>query len=239
MRDNIRNEYFSKRMNDCFCQKEYYNIFNPKMNFIYNETDFNIPQFNGCFRPTLFTISEFICYFIILIIMAIFLKLKNRMLEIIFFVLNIIILGLSYILTKETKSLEYYSLSRLFGLSASIANFHLFFPLYFLGFNIGIIYYYNMHQAETFNELNINDQKNYIPFEYCYKMSLFLGRKRGTIKNIIMFVCLFLILAISSLFSLAISDQKALLNSIFFFKKFYVVKEIIAPLKKFLDFKSY
>ena len=225
MRDNIRNQYFSKMMNDCFCQKAYYNIFNPKMNFIYNGADFNIPQFNGCFRPTLFTISEFICYFIILIIMAIFLKLKNRILEIIFFILNIIILGLSYILTKETKSLEYYSLSRLFGLSASIANFHLFFPLYFLGFNIGIIYYYSMHQAETFNELNINDKKNYIPFEYCYKISLFLGRKRGTIKNIIMFVCLFLILAISSLFSVIISYKDTLYFKFTPFLKFLYTYE--------------
>ena len=74
MRSNIRNEYFSKKMNDCFCQKRFYNIFNPKMNFMFNANDFNIPQFNACFRPTLFTISEFICYIIILIIMAIFLK---------------------------------------------------------------------------------------------------------------------------------------------------------------------
>jgi len=209
MRNNIRNEYFSKRMNDYFCQKEYYNIFNPLMNFMLNTKDFNVPIYNGCFRPTLFTISEFICYIIILIIMFIFLKLKNKILEIIFFILNIIILGLSYILTEETKHLEYYSLSRLFGLSASIANFHLFFPLYFLGFNIGIIYYYNEHQAETFNELNIND-KSYIPFEYCYKISLILGRIRGTIKNIIMCMCLFLILGISLIFSIIINDKNTL-----------------------------
>ena len=224
MKSNIRNEYFSKRMNNCFCQKEFYNIFHPKLNFMFNVTDFNIPQYNACFRPTLFTISEFICYIIILIIMSIFLKLKNKILEIIFFIINIIILGLSYILTEETKHLEYYSISRLFGLSASIANFHLFFPLYFLGFNIGIFYYYNQHQAETFNEININD-KSYIPFEYCYKISLFLGRIRGTIKNIILFVCLFLIFCISSLFSNLIKDENKLYIKFSPFLKFLYVYE--------------
>ena len=224
LRTNIRNEYFSKRMNDCFCQKEFYNIFNPMMNFLFNVTDFNIPQYNACFRPTLFTISEFICYIIILIIMALFLKLKNKILEIIFLIINLIILGLSYILTEETKYLEYYSISRLFGLSASIANFHLFFPLYFLGFNIGIIYYYNQHQAETFNEININD-KNYIPFEYCYKISLFLGRIKGTIKNVILFICLFLILCISSLFTKLIKDENKLYFKFTPFLKFLYVYE--------------
>ena len=230
MRSNIRNEYFSKKMNDCFCQKRFYNIFNHKMNFMFNANDFNIPQFNACFRPTLFTISEFICYIIILIIMAIFLKLKNKILEIIFFIINIIILGLSYILTKETKSLEYYSISRLFSLSASIANFYLFFPLYFLGFNIGFIYYYNQHQAEIFNEININDT-NYIPFEYCYKISIFLGRIRGTIKNIILLICLCLILIISSLFSWEIGSKNKLHFEFTPFLKFlYVYEGIICGL---------
>lgn len=224
MKSNIRNEYFSKRMNDCFCQKAFYNIFNPKMNFMFNAKDFNIPQYNACFRPTLFTISEFICYIIILIIMAIFLKLKNKILEIIFFIINVIILGLSYILTEETKYLEYYSISRLFCLSASIANFHLFFPLYYIGFNIGIFYFYNQHQAETFNEININD-KSYIPFEYCYKISLFLGRVRGTIKNIILSVCLFLILGISFLFSKLIEVEDTLYFKFSPFLKFLYVYE--------------
>ena len=68
-----------------------------------------------------------------------------------------IILLLSYILTSEGNELENFTISRFFGSSASIAIPYLFFPLYYIGFNIGIIYYYNKHQAETYNELNKNE----------------------------------------------------------------------------------
>ena len=198
---SLRNNYISNKMNECYCMKSIGNIFKP-INIIskYNNIDFNIGQYNGCFRSTLFTISEFFAYLMILLIVIIFLKIKNKILELLFFIINFIYLCSIYFLTKEVKDIKgEYTLSRFFGLSSSIALPYLFFPLYYIGFNIGIIYYYNLHEAETFTRLSINKNK-YIPFEYCYKISIILGRIRGKIKNAIIIICILLMLLVSSFY---------------------------------------
>ena len=177
----------------------------------YNTTDSIAAQYDGCPRNTLFTISEFLCYIFILILMAIFLKVKSKILELIFFIFNLLILSSTYILTPEGKDFKFYTVSRLFGLSASIALPYLFFPLYYIGFNIGIIYYYNQNQAKIYNELN-NEENSYIPFEYCFKLSLFIKGIKGKIKNCIMILCVIFIIIISNDFSFLIRNK----NELFF-----------------------
>ena len=223
---SVRNDYISKRMNNCyFCQQDYLNFLNPLMLRQYNSTDYNTGQYDGCFRTTLFTISEFYCYIFILMLMILFIKVKNKLLELIFFLLSLIILLFTYFITKETKDLKYFTVSRLFGLSASLAKPYLFFPLYFIGFNIGIIYYYNKHQAEIFNELNLDKEKKYIPFEYCYKLSLFLKMINGKTKNIILFICFLFIIGIASCYTYLINKKKNIYFEFDSFAKFIYVYE--------------
>ena len=226
--EKMRNNYISRKMNECYyCQKEFYNIFNPLIITQYNTTDSHAAQYDGCLRPTLFTISEFICFIFTILVIVIFSKIKNKFLEIIFFIINITTLFLSYILTPEGKDLEYFTVSRLFGYSASIAIPYLFFPLYYIGFNIGIIYYYNKHQAETYNELNKNEN-NYLFFEYCYKISLFLKGINGKIKNFILTLCIFFIIGIS-FYTFTIRKKKELFFESDFWDKFlYVYEGIIS-----------
>ena len=227
IRGSVRNNYISKRMNDCYyCQQSLENIFNPLMIFKYNSTDYNIAQYDGCFRTTLFTITEFICFILIMLIMLLFLKLKNKFLEILFLIINIIILCCTYILTSETKDLKFYTVSRLFGLSALTAIPFLFFPLYYIGFNIGIIYYYIKHPSETQYELNKN-KNNYILFEYCYKVSLFLKMINGIIKNFILFICIFLMILISSFYTILINHKDKIFFEFNSFAKFFYVYERI------------
>ena len=198
---SLRNNFISDKMNECYCMKNIENIF-LTINIItkYNDTGFNIGQYNGCFRPTLFTISEFFSYLMILFIVIIFLKIKSKILELLFFIINFIYLFSIYFLTKEVEDIKgEYTLSRFFGLSSSIAHPYLFFPLYYLGFNIGIIYYYHLHEAETFTRLSIS-KNNYIPFEYCYKISIILGRIHGKIKNTIIIICILFMLFLSSFY---------------------------------------
>ena len=127
-------------------------------------------------------------------------KIKSKILELLFFIFNFIYLCSIYFLTKEVKDIDgEYTISRFFGLSGSISLPYLFFPLYYIGFNIGIIYYYHLHEAETFTRLSINKNK-YIPFEYCYKISIILGRIRGKIKNAIIIICILLMLLVSSFY---------------------------------------
>ena len=220
---NLRNYYFSKKINDCYyCHQKYYNVFNPLMLGKYNSTESYPAQYDGCLRTTLFTICEFICYIFIIILMTIFLKIKSELLEIIFFIINLVILPLAYILSREGKDLDYYSMSRLFGLSASISLPYLFFPLYYIGFNIGIIYYYNQHQTEAYNDLNKN---NYIPFEYCFKLSLFLRGINEKIKSVILILCFIFIFLIISNFTFVIGNQDNLYFKFNLFSKFMYVYE--------------
>lgn len=220
---SYRNNYLSNKMNDCFCQKNITNIFFP-LSIIdrYNDTNFNLKQYNGCFRPTLFTLSEFFSYLMILIIILFFIIIKSNYLEIIVFIINFASLNISFILTREVKDLNgEYTLSRLFGFSGSIAKPYLFFPLYYIGFNIGVIYYYHLHEAETFNELNTN---NYIPFKYCYETSIFLGRLSRTIKLAILYICIFLMIFLSSFYTFIMNSFNNEKLLIFKFEDIYLAK---------------
>jgi hypothetical protein len=128
----------------------------------------------------------------VLLLAFIFVKIKLKYLELFFFIIQFIGLNILTHFTREIKELNgEYTLSRLFGLSSSITKPYLFFPLYYIGFNIGVIYYYHLHEAETFTELNSN---KYIPFKYCYKISIFLGLIKGKIK--ITLLCIFIIIMI-------------------------------------------
>ena len=227
LKKSLRNHHISKTINDCYyCHQNHFNIFNILMFQKYNTTDSIAAQYDGCPRNTLFTISEFLCYISILILMAIFLKVKSKILELIFFIINLLILSLTYILTPEGKDFKFYTVSRLFGLSASIALPYLFFPLYYIGFNIGIIYYYNQNQAKIYNELN-SEENSYIPFEYCFKLSLFIKGIKGKIKNCIMILCVIFIIIISNDFSFLIRNKNELFFEINSFTRFLYVYDNI------------
>ena len=200
---DIKNTYLSSIMEQLTCQKDAFQIFNfPLIMSEYNSTEFNIGQFNGCSRPILFTFSELCCFYFVLIIgmINIFLynKKKVNILYIIFFVLNFIFLSLTYFVTKEVDDLtDEYTVSRLFGLSGTIAMPHLFFPLYYIGFNIGIIYYYKVYFQEG--------TKENMPFKYCYIISKLKTKISGCCKNIIMSIFLFLIFVLSFSYYLLIN----------------------------------
>jgi hypothetical protein len=223
-------------MNECYCQQDIYSILFP-FNIIrkYNSANYNIGQFNGCYRPILFTISEFFSFFMVLFITIFFLMIKSKILEYLFFIINFIYLGTTYFITKETKDLiGEYTISRLFGLSGTIAIPYLFFPLYYIGFNIGIAYYYSLHQVEILNE-SFSDK--YIPFEYNYRLIISIGRLRGKIRNAILCACLILMICISSIFSFIIKSFDISGNKLIFdFEEFpfskimYVYEGIISGL---------
>ena len=221
---SIRTNFISNKMNECYCQQDIYSILFP-FDIIskYNSTNYNIGQFNGCYRPILFTISEFFSFFMVLFITIFFLMIKSKILEYLFFIINFIYLGTTYFITKETKDLiGEYTISRLFGLSGTIAIPYLFFPLYYIGFNIGIAYYYSLHQVEILNE-SFSDK--YIPFEYNYRLIISIGRLRGKIRNGILCVCLILMVCISSIFSFIIKSFDISGNKLIFdFEEFPITK---------------
>ena len=192
--DDSRTSYLSSIMEQCLCQKSPLNLF--KIFSImrdYNSTEFNIGQFNGCSRPILFSISETFCFYIVLffaIINIIFSrKQKNiNIYYIIFLILNFILLFITYFITSEVNDLtDEYTISRLFGLSGSIATPHLFFPMYYIGFNIGIIYYYKENNDKL---------KPFMPFKYCFDIAE-IANIKGRVKNLFMSIFLGLIIILS------------------------------------------
>ena len=206
---NFRNNFIAKTMCEHACEENPFNI----LNFFsvigkYNSTNYNIGQYNGCTRPILFTISELICFYIVMVLIAVHIFFGNKVINIIytiFFIFNYIYLSLAYFISRERNDLTgEYTISRLFNLSGSLAMPHLFFPLYYIGFNIGIIYYYHLNELsnKSIAEKEIN---NFIPFIYCKNISSVITRINSILKNIFMLIFLFLIIIISSIYSLVVN----------------------------------
>ena len=204
---NFRNNFISANICQYTCQEKPIYIISKMISIMkeYNTIDFNIGQYTGCVRPILFTFSELFCFYLVLIFTAIHISIKNKVINIIYFIFflcNFVFLGLTYFLAREVKDLVgEYTISRLFGLSGSLAMPHLFFPLYYIGFNIGIIYYY--HLNELSNKLIAEKEaKNFIPFQYCNQISSFITRINDIYKNIFMLIFFFLILIFSSMYTI-------------------------------------
>ena len=205
---NQRNDYFSSIMGQYYCEKNTYNIF-----FVtsilqkYNSTDFNIGQFNGCFWPNLFVLAELICFFFVFIValVNIFCS-KCRYINLIysiFLICNLIWLVFYPLFTQEFRDLiGGYTISRLFGLSGAIAKPDLFFPLYYIGFNLGIIYYYHLKYEKPEKSKNFNYSN--IPFGYCYHISKWVYVIKDSWKYIIMLIIFALIILISFSFTFLI-----------------------------------
>ena len=224
----LRNIYISTLMEKCTCQKGPFEIFNfPSIMFEYNTTEFNIGQYTGCYRPILFTFSEFFC-FIIVYILAVFnigfrkYKKTNKVVYPGILTFMFVFISLFYPISKETKDIfgEYdeFTISRLFGLSGAIAMPHLFLPLYYIGFNIGIIYYYKIKSSDNKIQ-NVEDK----PFKYCNTISGWFSLPKERIKIIFMSIFLVLILSCSLPFSFLINSTKED-EIIFTFKEIPIAK---------------
>ncbi len=233
----VRNAYMIEIMEKCPCQNEgplqIFNISSIMGN--YNSTEFNIGQYNGCYRPILFTYSEISAFFMVLffaLLNILFKKYsKSNLIFSIFFFLNFVYLGFTFFITREVKDLiGEYTISRLFGLSGEIAMPYMFFPLYYIGFNIGIIYYYrkNIQKNIKNKKVNIFDEENFlindedneiltvknivlenIPFKYCdWIANNFISKFSEIVKYIFMFIFLGLIIVLSLSFTFLINSIK-------------------------------
>ena len=204
---NFRNNFISSNLCQYTCQENPIYIISKMISIMgeYKTIGFNIWQYTGCVRPILFTFSELFCFYLVLILTVVHICFKNKVINIIYFIFflcNFVFLCLTYFISKEVKDLNgEYTISRLFGLSGSLAITHLFFPLYYIGFNIGIIYYY--HLNELSNKLIAEKEaKIFIPFQYCNQISTFITRISDVYKNIFMLIFFILILVFSSMYTI-------------------------------------
>ena len=207
--------YLSEIMCNYYCQENPYNIFKfvsvlGKYSFM---NGYDIKQFNGCTRPILFIFSELICFYIVMILAAINICFKKKIINIIyiiFFCCNFLLLGMTKFISREVQDLvDEFTLSRFFGLSETLAMPYLFFGLYYIGFNLGIIYYY--HLNEISNKLiadTENETKNSIPFQYCFNISSYITRISEIAKNIFIIIFFILMIMISSIYTIYVKKLK-------------------------------
>lgn len=164
-------EFFSKELEDdmeCLRNKPY--IFIP-MYFQYFSEQIGVTN-QTCFKTAFFTMSEFYCFTLIIIVTYIFLKLKLKHLETSFFIINLLLIIGAYFISIERSSIVGTKLTMQIvnGPMETLAMPHMFFLFYFVGFNIGIMFYFWVNLENVYTEYNDilvgKKTKLYLPFEY-------------------------------------------------------------------------
>ena len=116
--------------------------------------------------------SEFYCFTLIIIVTYIFLKLKLKHLETSFFIINLLLIIGAYFISIERSSIMGTKLTMQIvnGPMETLAMPHMFFLFYFVGFNIGIMFYFWVNLENVYTEYNdilvVKKTKLYLPFEY-------------------------------------------------------------------------
>jgi hypothetical protein len=173
------NEIFKKR-----CYKKPLEFFNP-LTFEENP---------DCYKAAYFCFSELYCFLLVTTFSFILIKLEKKILDLLIFFIYIIIYVLLYLYNND-KSGDYNSLSKIYGNINMIRKPHLFFLLYFLGFNFGIMYFYHNHLAYIYNNYLSKDKPVYMPFQYNYSFVKFITQKHKyyrRIFGIIISICIIL-----------------------------------------------
>ena len=164
-------EFFSKELEynmECLRNKPY--IFVP-MYFQYFSEQIGITN-QTCFKTAFFTMSEFYCFTLIIIVTYIFLKLKLKHLETLFFIINLLLIIGAYFISFERSSIvgKELTMQIVNGPMETLAMPHMFFLFYFIGFNIGIMFYFWVNLENVYTEYNDilvgKKTKMYLPFEY-------------------------------------------------------------------------
>ena len=164
-------EFFSKELEeDMECLRNKFYIFVP-MYFQYLSKEIGSTN-QTCFKTAFFTMSEFYCFTLIIVVTYIFLKLKAKCVETTFFILNLLLIAGAYFISIERSTIVNTKLTMQIvnGPMETLAAPHMFFLFYFVGFNIGIMFYFwaNLENVYTeYNDILIGKKtKMYLPFEY-------------------------------------------------------------------------
>ena len=184
------------------CMKSPITIFIPfYLNYYYSD---NIFQKNTCSNPVLFSLSEFYCFIFLLIMSYSFCVLKNKLIEIIFIIYNFcIILSIYFIklgkITLFEEDTNKLNITNFFPFKETYSTPHLFFPMYYFGFNIGIIlFYYNSYSIIKSDEL---------PFQLNYYLMFVFSKINDIFKKFLEFFLIILMILLSCVFQIVIYNS--------------------------------
>ena len=233
VKNSIHFEFIGDTYFNYECTKKAFSILNPLNLYKSNYT---------CNTFAFYLVSEFYSYTILFILVIICLKLKKAIIEYIYFLFFGFMAIFLFLFVYPIINNDIFKISEIFGNIYLTRYPHVFLLFYFIGFNIGIMYYYYINYSETYNEYNekIINAKNdiYMPFFLDYKIMLYFSQKKGKIKNIILIISIVLYILVSLDFGLLIliyydrmnQPQKFLICKDFFINFIYIYDGLISSI---------
>ena len=199
VKNSIHFEFIGDTYFNYKCTNDAFSILNP-INLYDSEYTCNTFVF--------YLVSEFYSYIILFILVIICLKFKKVIIEYIYFSFFGFMAVFLFIFVSHKNKDKFFKISEIFGNIYLTRYPHVFLLFYFIGFNIGVMYYYYINYSETYNEYNekiINAKKDiYMPFFLDYKIMLYFSQKKGKIKNIILIISMVLYIIVSLDFNLLV-----------------------------------
>ena len=233
LKDSIHFQFIGETYYEYDCTNDVKSIF--KLSNLYKSS-------YSCYTFAFFLISEFYSFNVLFILVIICLKLKKAIIEYIYYIIFGFMAIFLFLFLYPVINDDHFKISEIYGNIYLTRYPHIFIIFYFIGFNIGVMYYYHVNYSETFNEYNeklINPNKNiYMPFYLDYKLMLFLSQKKGKIKNIILIISSILYILISLDFNLLIlvyynrlsEPKKFLISKDFFINFIYIYDGLISSI---------
>jgi hypothetical protein len=149
-----------------------------------------------CFQFMIFMTNLLYCYLIVILLVYLSFKIKSKVFD--FFIIAILLINYlsNYI---SCKSIEGYiiNINLLFGEQSSIKYTHLFFNYYFLGFLIGLSFFYN---NDITHENSLQNWPIYKPFNFMHDIIRFIYLRSFTFKLLIIIVTIVIQFLLSASF---------------------------------------
>ena len=178
---------------ECF-SKNYF-LFYPLTGYIDPKYGYN----TSCNRIILFTLTEFYSFCYLLIILSLLFKIRNKKFDLVVYIINFILIIFFYFTSEEkeyVKTGEDFTISKIFGSTENISFLPFFFPLYFIGFNIGVMYFYFINTTIFIN----NKDADYLPFNYNLKLLKFFDSMNQVVRYFLMCLSIFFIFCLSYIY---------------------------------------
>ncbi len=194
-------EYFiQKTVSNHHCMIKPLYIFYPfYYQYIYKDVDCTYTSFTICFKNIHFALCEFYCFTFIVFLTYILSKIKSSCIDILIYLANY---GLIFttLLSYDESQKEYsdFTISKVYGSSLSFIQPHLFMVVYFIAFNIGIMFYH-------FKDLSSDNTKvsdEYIPFKFNFYFSKLYSKIPSALQIILWIITIILMILVAFNYSI-------------------------------------
>ena len=202
-------EYFINKtvINNYDCVQNPFNIFkpfyyqyfyNPHSNNTTSSSSNTVTCMKSCFKNIHFILCEFYCVLFIVFLTYIYTKLQSIVIEVIVYLLSLCLIFTFTLSYDSNIPYTDYTISKIYGSDLPFTQPHLFFVVYFIGVNLGMMVYF-YHDLSSDNTSVI---KTYIPFKYNFYLCKFYSKMLFCGKMLLWVVSIILIMLVTFNFTL-------------------------------------